>query len=130
MQKPATVDEYLAQVPEPARSTLGKVRAVIRAAAPASATEAISYGMPAFKYHGGLIGYAAFAHHCSLFPMDPTVIELFAADLKPYVTAKGTIRFASDRPLPAPLIRKIVKARVAANESKMGEKKAKGKAAH
>ena len=65
---PKDINEYLAGVPEPARSTLNQVRAMIRSAAPAEATEAISYGMPAFKYKGPLVAFAAFSNHCSLFP--------------------------------------------------------------
>ena len=68
---PRNIDEYLAGVPEPARGTLGKVRAVIRSAAPPETTEGISYGMPAFKYKGPLVAFAAFSDHCSLFPMNP-----------------------------------------------------------
>jgi uncharacterized protein YdhG (YjbR/CyaY superfamily) len=111
-----SVDEYLAGVPEPARSTLTKLRAVIRSAVPAGATEAISYGMPTFKYKGPLLGYAAFPNHCSLFPMDPSVIEAFRAELKGFETSKGTIRFAVDKAPPAALVKKLVKARIAGNE--------------
>jgi uncharacterized protein YdhG (YjbR/CyaY superfamily) len=113
---PATVDEYLAGVPEPARSTLDKVRATIRSAAPPDATEAISYGMPTFQYKGGLVGFAAFAKHCSFFPMSPAVIVMFQEELKDFPTSKGTIRFPVDKPLPAGLLKKLVKARVAENE--------------
>jgi uncharacterized protein YdhG (YjbR/CyaY superfamily) len=112
------VDEYLAAVPEPARSTLRKVRAVIRSAVPAEATEAIAYGMPTFRYRGGLVGYAAFSGHCSFFPMSPAVIEAFQKDLKGYRTSKGTIQFAMDKPLPATLLKKLVKARLAEKENK------------
>jgi uncharacterized protein YdhG (YjbR/CyaY superfamily) len=63
------VDEYLAAVPEPARSTLKKVRAAIRAVVPPEATEAIGYGVPTFRYKGPLVGFAAFSKHCSFFPM-------------------------------------------------------------
>jgi uncharacterized protein YdhG (YjbR/CyaY superfamily) len=117
---PKTVEEYLAGVPEPARSTLGKVRAAIRAAAPAEATEAISYRMPTFRYKGALVAYGAFADHCSLFPMGSSAIEEFAEDLKPYRASKGTIHFPLDKPLPAALVKKIVKARVAQNERRGG----------
>lgn len=113
-----TVDDYLAQVPEPARSTLDKVRAIIRSAAPAEATEVISYGMPAFRYKRPLVAYAAFKNHCSLFPMNASLIREFGKELAGYETAKGTIRFAVDKPLPATLLRKIVKARVAENDQK------------
>ncbi len=112
------VEEYLARVPEPARSTLNKVRAVIRSAAPKEATEAISYGMPMFKYKGSLVGYAAFKNHCSFFPMGSSAIEAFKSELKDYQTSKGTIRFPVDKPLPAALVKKMVKARVAQNEHK------------
>jgi uncharacterized protein YdhG (YjbR/CyaY superfamily) len=112
------VDAYLANVPEPARTTLSRVRAVIRSAVPPEATEAISYGMPAFKYNGPLLGYAAFSNHCSLFPMSPSVIESFKDKLKKFPTSKGTIRFPVDKPLPAALVKKLVKARIAQNEHK------------
>jgi uncharacterized protein YdhG (YjbR/CyaY superfamily) len=112
------VDEYLARVPEPARSTLSRIRAVIRSAVPPEATEAISYGMPAFKYKGPLVAYAAFSSHCGLYPMNPSVIEAFQEELKDYSTSKGTIRFPVDKPLPAALVKKLVKARIAQNEHK------------
>jgi len=115
---PRNIDEYLAGVPEPARGTLGKVRAVIRSAAPPETTEGISYGMPAFKYKGPLVAIAAFSDHCSLFPMNPSVIEAFKNELKGFQTSKGTIRFPVDKPLSAALIKKLVKARIAQNELK------------
>ncbi len=110
---PKTVEEYLARVPDPARTTLETVRAAIRSAAPPEAVETISYGMPAFKYKGILVWYAAFSNHCSLFPK-AAVIEQFKDDLKGYVTNKGTIQFPTDKPLSSALVKKIVKARVAA----------------
>ena len=115
---PKNTDEYLAAVPEPARGTLNKIRAAIRAAAPAEATEAIGYGMPTFRYKGALVGFAAFSNHCSFFPMSGSVVEAFQSELKGYETSKGTIRFPVDKPLPAGLVKKLVKARVAQNESK------------
>ncbi len=115
---PRDVDEYLAGVPEPARSTLNKVRAVIRAAAPPEATEAISYGIPTLKYKGSLVAFAAFSKHCSLFPMSYAVIDAFRKDLKAFEVSKGTIRFPMNKPLPAALLKKIVKARVAEKERK------------
>jgi len=114
---PKTVDEYLARVPEPARTTLNKIRAVVRSVVPAEATEAISYGVPSFKYKGPLIWYAAFSNHCSLFPT-ASVIERFKNELKSYPTSKGTIQFPVDKPLPAVLLKKLVKARLAENELK------------
>ena len=114
---PKNVDEYLAGVPEPARTTLSKVRAVIRAAVPPDATEAISYRIPTFKYKGPLLGFAGFSNHCSLFPMSSSVVVAFKNELKDFPTSKGTIRFPLDEPLPAALVKKLVKARIAENES-------------
>jgi uncharacterized protein YdhG (YjbR/CyaY superfamily) len=115
---PKTVDEYLAAVPEPARSTLKKVRTAIRSAAPAEATEVISYGMPMYKYNGMLIGFAAYPKHCSLFLATSSLLKMFKDELSRYKTSKGTIRFPTDQPLPASLMKKIVKARVAQNDQK------------
>jgi uncharacterized protein YdhG (YjbR/CyaY superfamily) len=114
----AEVEAYLARVPEPALTTLKKIRAMIRASAPKGATEAISYGIPSFQYKGALVGYAAFKEHCSFFPMSGRVIEEFAEELKEYKMSKGTIQFAVDKPLPDGLVKKMVKARVARNEEK------------
>ena len=110
---PKTVDAYLAAVPEPARTTLNKVRAAIRSVVPAEATEAISYGIPSFKYKGSLLWYAAFSNHCSLFPGSKAVIKMFEKELEGYTVSKGTIQFSLDKPLPASLLKKIVKARLA-----------------
>ena len=114
---PKNVDEYLAGVPEPARSILNKMRAAIRSTVPPEATETISYGMPAFKHKGVLVWFAAFSNHCSLFPT-ASVIEAFKSELKGFSTSKGTIHFPTDKPLPTALVKKLVKARVAQNESK------------
>jgi len=116
---PRTVDEYLDRVPEPARTTLKKIRAVIRSVAPPEATEGISYGMPTFKYKGMLASFAAFSDHCSLFPGAGPTIE-FKNELKNFQTSKGTIRFAPNKPLPATLLRRLMKARIAENERKKG----------
>ncbi|HZQ93635.1 MAG TPA: DUF1801 domain-containing protein [Candidatus Sulfotelmatobacter sp.] len=112
---PKTVDEYLAGVPEPARSTLTHVRKVIRSAVPKEATEVISYRIPMFKYNGMLIGYAAFARHCSLFPTGSGVIEKFKKELAGYRTSRGTIQFPSDEGFPDALLKKIVRERVKQN---------------
>lgn len=111
-----TVDEYLSGLPEPARSTLTHIRAVIRSVVPKDTTEVISYRIPMFKYKGMLVGYAAFAKHCSLFPTGSGVIQRFEKELKGYRVSKGTIQFPSDKPLPDALLKKIVKARVAENK--------------
>jgi uncharacterized protein YdhG (YjbR/CyaY superfamily) len=114
---PKSVDEYLADVPEPARTTLNTIRATIRSVVPPEATEVISYRIPAFKYKGMLVWFGAFSDHCSLFP-GAGIIEAFKDELKRYRIAKGTIQFPLNKPLPAALLKKIVKARVAANEAK------------
>jgi uncharacterized protein YdhG (YjbR/CyaY superfamily) len=112
------VEAYLAKVPEPARSTLEKVRAAIRAAAPKEATEGLSYGIPAFRYKGALVGYAAFKQHCSFFPMQASLIDAMKEELKGYRTSKGTLQFPVDKPLPVALVKKMVMARVAENDAK------------
>lgn len=113
------VDAYLAKVPEPARSTLEKVRATIRSVVPASATEVISYGIPTFRYSDrSLVAYAAFKNHCSLFPMQASLIDEMKEELKSYRTSKGTLQFSTDKPLPATLLRRIVKARIVETKRK------------
>jgi uncharacterized protein YdhG (YjbR/CyaY superfamily) len=114
---PRSVDEYLAGIPEPARSTLDKIRVAIRSAAPPEAVETISYRMPALKYKSVLVWYAAFADHCSLFPT-ASIVEAFKRELKEFHTSKGTIQFPTDKPLPTALIKRIVKARVEQIEGK------------
>ena len=118
-KRPATtIDEYLALVPEPARTTLEKMRATIRSAAP-DATEAISYGLPTFRYRSrGLVAIAAFKKHCSLFPMSGAVIDKFKDELEGFHTSKGTLQFPPDKPLSATLVKKIIKARMAEIEQK------------
>ena len=113
---PKTVDEYLTKLPEPQRTTLARVREVIQSVLPAEATEVISYRIPCVKYKGMLVGYAAFTDHCSLFGMSSTLLGPLREDLKNYRTSKGTIRFAIDKPLPAALIKKLVKSAIAEKE--------------
>ena len=110
------VDAYLAKVPEPARTTLGKLRTTIRSAVPAETTEQLSYGIPAFYFRGALVAYAAFKNHCSFFPMQASLIDEMQEELKSYRTAEGTLQFPLDKPLPATLVKKMVKKRVAENE--------------
>ncbi|HMH81844.1 MAG TPA: DUF1801 domain-containing protein [Gemmatimonadales bacterium] len=111
----ASVAAYLKAVPPAPRAALQKMRKTIKAAAP-EATEVISYGIPSFKHHGYLVGFAAFKNHCSFFP--GTALDAFKRELASYETSKGTIRFTVDKPLPAALVRKLVKARVAQNEAR------------
>ena len=118
MEKAPDVESYLAACPEPHRTTLEKLRAIIRSVVPKETTEAISYGVPTFKYKGGLVAYAAFKGHCSFFPMSGRLVEDFAEELRAYKTSKGTIQFPVDKPLPSPLVKKLVKAKLALNELK------------
>ncbi len=115
---PKTIDAYLAKVPEPSRSSLQRIRRIIRSVVPAETTECISYGIPTFRYKGLLFGFAAFTRHCSLFPMSAALIVKYKKDLEGFETAKGTIRFQADKPPSAALIKKLVKARVAQNDAK------------
>jgi uncharacterized protein YdhG (YjbR/CyaY superfamily) len=119
-RKAKTVDDYLAQLPEPARSTLEALRATIRSVAPKETIEVISYGIPAFRHKRVLVWYAAFANHCSFFPT-AAVIEEFKSELKGYDTSKGTIHFPIDKPLSATLVKKMVKARVAQSQTTKGK---------
>ena len=113
MQKPTSVDEYLSWVPEGHRPFLDSMRATIHAVAP-QAEEVISYGMPAFRLNGKLIaGFRAAANHCSFHPMSGTTVATLRAELSEYDTSPGTIRFSARDPLPATLVRKLVKARLA-----------------
>ncbi len=112
------MEEYLARVPEPARSALKKIRAAIRSVVPRKATETISYRIPAFKSEEGmLVWFAAFSDHCSLFPT-AAIMAKFKSQLKGFSVSKGTIHFPIDKPLPMALIKKIVRGRVAQLENK------------
>jgi uncharacterized protein YdhG (YjbR/CyaY superfamily) len=110
-RRPKSVDDYAASIPEGARESFAKLRATIRSAVPASATETISYNIPAFAHDGVLVWFAAFANHCSLFPT-ASVIEELKDELENFRVSKGTIHFPLDKPLPTALIKKIVKLRV------------------
>ncbi len=118
MERPTSVEDYFEGLPERSRSALQRLRAAIHAAAP-EATDAISYGMPAFTMHGrSLVCYAAFKDHYSLFPMSMQVIESHREELEPYLSGKGTIRFGMDERLPTALVKSIVRARVAENAAR------------
>jgi uncharacterized protein YdhG (YjbR/CyaY superfamily) len=117
MTGPSDVDRYLRALPADQRGALQKLREEIRVAAP-DATEAISHQMPAFKDQGRfLVSYAAFKDHCSLFPASNAVMEALGDELQPYIAGKGTLRFTPERPIPARLVKKVVKARLRENEA-------------
>ena len=114
-RKPRSIDEYLSGLSADKRAALESLRASIRAAAP-QAEECISYQMPAFRLEGRLlVAFAAAAKHCSFYPCGATIVAAFEDQLRNYETSRGTIRFPADKPLPAGLVRRIVKARIAEN---------------
>ncbi len=114
MTKIKTVDEYLARVSDDKRVALQKLRKAIKAAAP-RAEECISYQLPAYRLNGMLVAFGATANHCAFYPMSASTVAAHREELKDYDTSKGTIRFQPDDPLPASLVRKLVKARIAEN---------------
>jgi uncharacterized protein YdhG (YjbR/CyaY superfamily) len=125
MEKAASVSDYLARLPKDQRIALQALRRTIKAATP-EAVELVSYGMPAFKHKGILAYYAAFRDHCSFFPASVAVMRKFARELKGYgTTGKGTIHFTPDKPLPARLVTRIIKARVAENEARQAARQAR-----
>jgi len=116
--KRKTVDDYLEGVSAHQRKALQKLRQAIRAVAP-KAEECISYGIPAFRLNGrSLVFFAAWANHCALYPGSSTTLKKFRNELRDFQTSKGTIRFSPGNPLPVPLVRKLVKARIAENNDK------------
>lgn len=112
--KAGSIDDYLASVDPEQRTALEALRKTIHAAAPA-AEECISYGIPAFRLNGMLVGFGATKKHCAFYVMSGTVLDGFQDELKGRDTSKGTIRFQASKPLPAALVRKLVKARIAEN---------------
>jgi uncharacterized protein YdhG (YjbR/CyaY superfamily) len=119
-----TIDEYLAYQPEKVMEVLENLRQIIRETAP-EAEEVISYGIPAYKYHGMLVYFAAYKKHCSLFAGNGALTEQMEEQLKAYKTSKGTIQFTVEKPIPDELVRKIVKIRMKQNEEKMKNKPSK-----
>lgn len=118
-----SVDEYLSTLPLNVKKLLEELRKTIKQAAP-EAEEMISYNMPAFRFHGMLIYYAAHKNHIGFYPGSKSIIEIFREDLTGYKTSKGTIQFPIELTLPLALVKKIVKYRV--NEN-LERAKAKGK---
>ncbi len=111
------IDTYIFLQPEVVRPELEKMRQIIKSVAP-DAEELISYGMPAFRYHGMLVGFAAAKKHYGFYPWNGSTVAEFKEELVGYVTSKGAIQFPIGKPLPVALIKKIVKARMKQNISK------------
>jgi uncharacterized protein YdhG (YjbR/CyaY superfamily) len=108
--RPKSIAEYINAAPKEARKKLREIRACIRKSAP-GAKEGLKWGMPAFSYRRILVTFAAFKHHIGFYPT-PSAVRAFANDLRKFATAKGSIQFPLDKPLPLPLIRKITAFRV------------------
>jgi len=119
--EPTTVEAYMAALPDERRSVMEHLRQTIKAAAP-EATESIAYGMPALRSRGGqfLVSYASYKRHYSLFPASGAVVEALGEELTPYLAGKGTIRFPANKPVPAAIVTKVVKVRVAENAARGG----------
>ena len=115
-----TIDQYIQGFPKDVQTKLSEIRSTIREAAP-EATEKISYGVPTFDLNGNLVHFAAFKRHIGFYPA-PSGIARFQKELKAYKSAKGSVQFPLDEPMPLQLIAKIVEFRVAENS----RKKAKG----
>ena len=113
--KPKTFDDCLAALSADQRAALEKLRKTIHAAAPA-AEEYVGYGLAAFRLDGKpLVALVAAANHCAFYLMSGSMVDAHQDELKDYDTSKGTIRFPANKPLPAALVRKLVKARIAEN---------------
>jgi uncharacterized protein YdhG (YjbR/CyaY superfamily) len=111
-----TIDEYIQGFPADVKAILSELRSTIRQAAP-QAVEKISYRIPTFYLNGNLVHFAAFERHIGFYP-GPTGIAQFQEDLKKYKSAKGSVQFPLDQPLPLQLIAAIVKFRVSENSRK------------
>jgi uncharacterized protein YdhG (YjbR/CyaY superfamily) len=121
--KPTTIDEYLATVTPDQQLALEKLRQTIRAAVP-DAEECISYGLAAFRLDGRpLVAFGASTNHCAFYPMSSTTVAAFAKELAKYETSKGTVRFAPDKPIPAVLVSKLVRARIAETAAQRKQKR-------
>lgn len=112
------VDAYIAAAAKAAQPRLRELRKLIRAAAP-DATEGISYRMPLYKHHGMLVAFCAHKEHVGLYVLTGTFLKGFRKELAGYETSAGTVRFPLDKPVPAALVRKLVRGRVKENESKL-----------
>lgn len=117
--RPTSITEYINAAPKEARQKLREMRACIRAAAP-EAKESLKWGMPAFSYQRILVTFAAFQHHIGFYPT-PSAVRAFADELSKFVTAKGSIQFPLEKPLPLRLIRKITAFRVRESIEKDGK---------
>jgi uncharacterized protein YdhG (YjbR/CyaY superfamily) len=121
---PKTIDEYIAGFPGDVQEILEKVRATIREVAP-TAEETINYQIPTFTLKGNLVHFAAFSKHIGFYPT-PSGIEKFQDELAAYESAKGSVQFPLDQPIPYELIHRMVAFRVQENLERAEKKKGKG----
>src|SRR4029079_11576644 len=122
---PETVDQYIAAFPTDVKKRMQQLRKTIKVAAP-KAEEVISYQMPGYKYLGMLVYFAAYKNHIGFYPGAGGVLE-FYKELSSFKSAKGSVQFPHDRPIPFEIISKIVKFRVKQNEEKGSLKRSNGK---
>jgi uncharacterized protein YdhG (YjbR/CyaY superfamily) len=108
--RPKDITGYINAAPKEAQKKLREMRECIRKAAP-GATEGLKWGMPAFSYRRILVTFAAHKSHIGFYPT-PSAVSAFAKELSKFVTARGSIQFPLEKPLPLPLIRKITEFRV------------------
>jgi uncharacterized protein YdhG (YjbR/CyaY superfamily) len=124
-RKPRTIDEYLTQMQVDQRAALEKLRQAIHAVVP-KAEECISYGIPALRLNGSsLVFFGAWANHCAFYPGSSATLKKFRNELRDFQASKGTIRFSARKPLPAALVRKLVKARIAENNNQSNKNRRK-----
>jgi len=119
-EKPRTISAYIARFPHGTQIALRKLRITIRRAAP-GAKETIAYQMPTFTFHGNLVHFAGYKDHLGFYPT-PGAIEAFKTELQGYKTAKGSVQFPLDQPIPYPLIRRMVRYRVKENLQRAGDR--------
>jgi uncharacterized protein YdhG (YjbR/CyaY superfamily) len=121
----STVQEYIDYFPETAAKRLEEIRSLVKKLVP-EAQEVISYNMPAFKYHGILIYFAAHTEHIGFYPAKAEIITALADELRDYATSKGTIQLPMNKKIPIALLTKIIKLRAAQNLMKVQSKKRNG----
>jgi uncharacterized protein YdhG (YjbR/CyaY superfamily) len=119
-KKPENTEQYIISFPLKVQDLLRSLRALILDLAP-SATEKLSYGMPAYFLNGSLVYFAAFKNHIGFYP-HPSAIKAFQDELLLYKTSKGAIQFSYDKPLPIDLIKKMVVFRIVENQNKSTKK--------
>jgi uncharacterized protein YdhG (YjbR/CyaY superfamily) len=120
-QPPKTVDEFLAALPDKFRLALEKLRKTIKAAAP-NADETISYRIPFYKQNGMLVGFSAAKAHCTFHIISAAILRDNAKALAGFTTGKGSIQFTPEKPIPAAIVKKIVKARLSENQQSRKQK--------